>query len=182
MHYCGEEIVQEYKSIEEKELFDSFIHREAKHLLPHGEAIRLVDTIVKVNRNGIMTQALISPNFPLLEYLGGKKVFPSYKLIEMMAQSLGCYRYIMSKVDELYNRGDMGLLVGARRLDIKRGYINIGEIVNIKIEVDAVMPEGFASYSSVAYVGSEEIVSSTVSVFSPDQEALEELKVVKHLQ
>lgn len=181
MHYCGEKIVQEFKNIEEKELFDSFTHREAKHLLPHGEGIRLVDTIVKVNRCGIMTQALITPNFPLLEYLDGKKVFPSYKIIEMVAQSLGCYRYILSKVDELYNRGDMGLLVGARRLEVKRPFVKLGEIVNIKIDVDAVMLEGFASYSAIALVGSEEIVEATVSVFSPDGAALEELKKVAHL-
>lgn len=137
-----------------------------QELIPHSGAMILVDDIVEKRDDFISVKTLISDDNPFLQ--DGK--FPTFNTLEIMAQSLVVYRGLNDKS----SNARLGFLLGARRFEILKPTLNIGDELIIKTQISEDF-DGMGVYDSAVYVSNELVASASISVFNPSQEQLDEI-------
>ena len=135
--------------------------------LPHTGEMVLIDEIIDHGAYFVEVRAKISPQNAFLE----DERFPTYKSIEMMAQSLGAYKGIYGS-----DGFNMGFLVGVRDFEIFITSLNIGDELRIRSEVSMQDAHGFGVWSSELFVNDELAARANLSVLSPSTEMFSEIK------
>ena len=161
--------------------FNRFIGVKCENLLYHGRGIVLIDKVLECSEQGIKVSAVIAEDNPFLDVYNGIKIFPVYKTVEMMAQSLGCYRKILSEFCGEAPKARIGFLLGARRFDIEYPYINIGDALVIHSVQTIRDNNGFGVYECAVYKKefSESdciVAKASLSVLSPDEDFLDSVR------
>lgn len=136
-------------------------------LMPHSGEMVLIDEILEVKENFVCVLSKISENNAFLE----DGLFPTYKSLEMMAQSLVVFRGISDKK----NRNKLGFLLSARNFEIFKPFVELGDEIIIKTNITMQDNEGLGIYESKAYLKDELIASTTISVLNPNDEFLEKI-------
>lgn len=150
--------------------FEDYKYKKCKHLLFHGNDIVLIDKVIECSENYIIVNANLDKDSPFLDTYNGLKVFRTYKSIEMMAQSLGCFQYInMSMHGE--GKAKIGFLLGARKFEIFIPHTVYNQELFIETRLSVQNDDGFGVYDSTIYVESigenNKAASASLSVLSP---------------
>lgn len=99
-----------------------------------------------------------------------KLAFPTYKSIELMAQSLGIFRGLKQKG----SGGNLGFLLGARRFNILRPYI-INE-AQIKVTISMQDESGMGVYDCEIIENDALIATASISALNPSDNFLSQIK------
>lgn len=137
-----------------------------QELIPHSGAMVLVDDIVEKKDDFISVKTLIKHDNPFLQ--DGK--FPTFNTLEIMAQSLVVYRGLNDKG----SNARLGFLLGARRFEIIKPNLNIGDELITKTYISEDF-DGMGVYESSVYVDDKLVASASISVFNPSQEQLDQI-------
>lgn len=137
-----------------------------QELIPHSGAMVLVDDIVEKKDDFISVKTLIKYDNPFLQ--DGK--FPTFNTLEIMAQSLVVYRGLNDKG----SNARLGFLLGARRFEIIKPNLNIGDELITKTYISEDF-DGMGVYESSVYVDDKLVASASISVFNPSQEQLDQI-------
>lgn len=137
-----------------------------QELIPHSGAMVLVDDIVEKKDDFISVKTLIKYDNPFLQ--DGK--FPTFNTLEIMAQSLVVYRGLNDKS----SNARLGFLLGARRFEIIKPNLNIGDELITKTYISEDF-DGMGVYESSVYVDGKLVASASISVFNPSQEQLDQI-------
>ncbi|MBO7155769.1 MAG: thioester dehydrase [Campylobacter sp.] len=137
-----------------------------QELIPHSGAMVLVDDIVEKKDDFISVKTLIKYDNPFLQ--DGK--FPTFNTLEIMAQSLVVYRGLNDKGSNTR----LGFLLGARRFEIIKPNLNIGDELITKTYISEDF-DGMGVYESSVYVDDKLVASASISVFNPSQEQLDQI-------
>jgi predicted hotdog family 3-hydroxylacyl-ACP dehydratase len=137
-----------------------------QELIPHSGAMVLVDDIVEKKDDFISVKTLIKHDNPFLQ--DGK--FPTFNTLEIMAQSLVVYRGLNDKGSNTR----LGFLLGARRFEIIKPNLNIGDELITKTYISEDF-DGMGVYESSVYVDDKLVASASISVFNPSQEQLDQI-------
>lgn len=159
--------------------FDDYKNKKCRHLLFHGNDIVLIDKVIECSDNYIIVNANLDKDTPFLDMYNGLQVFRTYKSIEMMAQSLGCFQYInMSMQGE--GKAKIGFLLGARKFDIFLPHIEYNKELFIETKLSVQNDDGFGVYDSVVYVESidekNKAASAVLSVLSPKDDFIMQMQ------
>lgn len=134
--------------------------------LPHSGDMVLIDEIVEVGEDYIITKSIIANHALFLE----NGAMPTYKSLEMMAQSLGVFRGIK----ESESKNKLGFLLGARRFEIFQSSIS-GEIV-IKATLSMQDESGLGVYDCEVYCNLELVAKASISALNPSNDFLDNIK------
>ena len=150
--------------------FEDYKDKKCKHLLFHGNDIVLIDKVIECAENYIIVNANLDQNIPFLD---------TYKSIEMMAQSLGCFQYInMSIIGE--GKAKIGFLLGTRKFEIYIPHIEYNQELFIETKLSVQNDDGFGVYDSTIYIGSiaenNKAASAVLSVLSPKDDFIIQLQ------
>lgn len=137
-----------------------------QELIPHSGVMVLVDDIVEKKDDFISVKTLIKYDNPFLQ--DGK--FPTFNTLEIMAQSLVVYRGLNDKG----SNARLGFLLGARRFEIIKPNLNIGDELITKTHISEDF-DGMGVYESSVYVDDKLVASASISVFNPSQEQLDQI-------
>lgn len=137
-----------------------------QELIPHSGAMVLVDDIIEKKDDFISVKTLIKYDNPFLQ--DGK--FPTFNTLEIMAQSLVVYRGLNDKGSNTR----LGFLLGARRFEIIKPNLNIGDELITKTYISEDF-DGMGVYESSVYVDDKLVASASISVFNPSQEQLDQI-------
>lgn len=96
--------------------------------------------------------------------------FPTYKTIELMAQSLGIFRAL----NEKGSGSKLGFLLGARRFEILRPFI-VSE-ARTKVVVSMQDSSGMGVYDCEIFEGENLIARASISALNPSNEFLSQIK------
>lgn len=159
--------------------FEYYKNKKCENLLIHGNDIVLIDRVIECQQDFIIVNANLREDLPYLDTYNGKKVFRTYKGIEMMAQSLGCLYYINMAIlgDE---RAKIGFILGSRKFEIFIPYVEYNKELFIETRLSVQNNDGFGVYDSTIYAGEindENIIArANLSVLSPPDNFIEELQ------
>lgn len=161
------------------ETFEYYKNKKCKNLLIHGDDVVLVNKVIECSENHIIIDAEINEDTPFLDTYNNSKVFRSYKCIEMMAQSLGCFQYINMSTQGS-NQAKIGFLLGARKFDIYIPFIELNKKIIIETKLSIQNDEGFGVYDSIVYdeyiSDTTKIASATLSVLSPNDDFIKQIQ------
>lgn len=141
--------------------------KNMESLIPHSGDMILVDEVLEVTTEQITTKSIIKKDNAFLE--DGK--FPTYKTLEIMAQSLGCLRGLYQSD----KRNKLGFLLGARRFSIKKPFINIGDEIITKATISLQDESGLGVYDCEVFIGDVLIATSSISALNLSDELLEKV-------
>ena len=96
--------------------------------------------------------------------------FPTYKAIELMAQSLGIFRAL----NEKGSNSKLGFLLGARRFEILRPFI-LSE-ARTKVAVSMQDSSGMGVYDCEIFEGENVVAVASISALNPSNEFLSQIK------
>lgn len=177
-------------------------YKSVESYLPHSGEMVLIDEIIEVGADFIITKTIIKNHAIFcesLESMGespslqgescGKSskaqdsidsrdskhssqnfAFPTYKAIELMAQSLGIFRAL----NEKGSGSKLGFLLGARRFEILRPYI-FSE-ARTKVVVSMQDSSGMGVYDCEIFEGENLIARASISALNPSNEFLSQIK------
>lgn len=134
--------------------------------LPHSGEMVLIDEILSYGSDAIEVSALVRDSA-----FAHNQELATYKMIEMMAQSLGAFKGLHTK--DAFN---LGFLIGAREFEIFTPSVNVGERVMISSKVSMQDESGFGVWDSEIYLGKSLIARATLSVLSPSKQMFLEMK------
>lgn len=161
---------------------EKFKNKKCVDLLYHGKDIVLVDSVIDYSDKHIIVNVNLKENCNYLDKLDEQLIFPMYKSIEMMAQSLGCYQYILLSAlnENNKNNAKIGFLLGVRKFEILKPYILFNEELYIHTTLTIQNDNGFGVYDSIIYLNSIDekniIAKATLSVFSPEDDFIENVR------
>ncbi|AII15482.2 putative 3-hydroxylacyl-[acp] dehydratase [Campylobacter iguaniorum] len=136
-------------------------------LLPHSGDMVLVDEIIFVNTQSIKTRTTIKNS----EFIKNGK-FPSYVLIEIMAQTLGLYKSFLDK----NSAQKLAFLIGSRKCELFRPNLEIGDVVDINASISIQDESGFGVYDCEAFVSDGLVARAKLSVLNPSDKMMIRLK------
>ena len=179
-------------------------YKSVESYLPHSGEMVLVDEIIEVGADFIITKTIIKNHAIFCESLescgesgesqGESKsvadssesqdsadsrdskhssqnfAFPTYKAIELMAQSLGIFRAL----NEKGSGSKLGFLLGARRFEILRPYI-LSE-ARTKVVVSMQDSSGMGVYDCEIFEGENIVARASISALNPSNEFLSQIK------
>lgn len=99
-----------------------------------------------------------------------KLAFPTYKAIELMAQSLGVFRAL----NEKGSGSKLGFLLGARRFEILRPFI-FSE-ARVKVIVSMQDSSGMGVYDCEVFEKGDLVATASMSALNPNAEFLSQIK------
>lgn len=159
--------------------FEFYKNKKCKNLLIHGNDIVFIDKVIECSENHIIVDAEINEDMMFLDTYKDKKIFQSYKCIEMMAQSLGCFQYINMSLQGS-EQAKLGFLLGARKFDIFVPYIELHQRIYIETKLSIQNDDGFGVYDSMVYNEkideNKKIASATLSVLSPKDDFIKQIQ------
>ena len=135
----------------------------AVELAPHDPPMLFVDELTEWNSDSLVARYRVSADNPLL--VPGRGV-PGYVAFEVMAQSISVHDGMTRR--QSGEPPQIGFLLGARKFTTTRDWLQIGEILVIR--VDAVLNEGElrAFDCRVESESGEEIAQAELKVFRPE--------------
>ncbi len=179
-------------------------YKSVESYLPHSGEMVLVDEIIEVGADFIITKTIIKNHAIFCESLGessespsllgeSKSVadssesqdsadsrnskhslqslaFPTYKAIELMAQSLGIFRAL----NEKGSGSKLGFLLGARRFEILHPFI-FSE-ARTKVVVSMQDSSGMGVYDCEIFEGEKLVARASISALNPSNEFLSQIK------
>lgn len=162
-------------------------YKSVESYLPHSGEMVLIDEIIEVGADFIITKTIIKNHAIFCESMGesgeSKSVadssesndsqnlaFPTYKAIELMAQSLGIFRAL----NEKGSGSKLGFLLGARRFEILRPFI-LRE-ARTKVVVSMQDSSGMGVYDCEIFEGENLIARASISALNPSNEFLTQIK------
>ena len=183
--------------------FNRFVNKNCKDLLYHGQGIVMIDKVLECSEDRVVVNANFKEDFKYLETLNNEIIFPTYKSIEMMAQSLGCYQYILLSIQDEFEHGKnnkeivessisnkknikIGFLLGVRKFEIIKPYVHYNQELFIKTILTIQNENGFGVYDSFIYINSFNdnniIAKATLSVYSPEDNFLDNVRSNKEFK
>ncbi len=161
------------------ENFDFYKNKKCKNMLIHGDDIVLINQVIECSDDYIIVDTDLNENIPFLDDYNGLKIFPSYKCIEMMAQSLGCFQYINIAIQG-EGKAKIGFLLGARKFDIYIPYIEYHKKLFIETKLSIQNDDGFGVYDSTVYIekikDENKLAAATLSVLSPKDDFIHQIQ------
>lgn len=166
-------------------------YKSVESYLPHSGEMVLIDEIIEVGADFIITKTIIKNHAIFcesLESVGESSesqvstdscdsthssqnfAFPTYKAIELMAQSLGIFRAL----NEKGSGSKLGFLLGARRFEILHPYI-FSE-ARTKVVVSMQDSSGMGVYDCEIFEGANLIARASISALNPSNEFLSQIK------
>lgn len=157
-------------------------YKSVESYLPHSGEMVLIDEIIEVGADFIITKTIIKNHAIFCESLESvgescgessesqSLAFPTYKAIELMAQSLGIFRAL----NEKGSGSKLGFLLGARRFEILRPYI-FSE-ARTKVVVSMQDSSGMGVYDCEIFEGEKLIARASISALNPSNEFLSQIK------
>lgn len=180
-------------------------YKSVESYLPHSGEMVLIDEIIEVGADFIITKTIIknhaifcevresvgessesigeSPSFQGessesqdsadsrdSKHSSQSLAFPTYKAIELMAQSLGIFRAL----NEKGSGSKLGFLLGARRFEILRPYI-FSE-ARTKVVVSMQDSSGMGVYDCEIFEGENLVARASISALNPSNEFLSQIK------
>lgn len=162
-------------------------YKSVESYLPHSGEMVLVDEIIEVGADFIITKTIIKNHAIFCESIesmgesGESKsvvdssesqslAFPTYKAIELMAQSLGIFRAL----NEKGSGSKLGFLLGARRFEILHPFI-FSE-ARTKVVVSMQDSSGMGVYDCEIFEGENLIARASISALNPSNEFLSQIK------
>ena len=153
-------------------------YKSVESYLPHSGEMVLVDEIIEVGADFIITKTIIKNHAIFCESVGESAestesqslAFPTYKAIELMAQSLGIFRAL----NEKGSGSKLGFLLGARRFEILRPFI-LRE-ARTKVVVSMQDSSGMGVYDCEIFEGENLIARASISALNPSNEFLSQIK------
>ena len=168
-------------------------YKSIESYLPHSGEMVLIDEIIEVGADFIITKTIINNHkifCETIESLGksgesnksGESIessestqsqhfaFPTYKAIELMAQSLGIFRAL----NEKGSNNKLGFLLGARRFEILRPFI-LSE-ARTKVAVSMQDSSGMGVYDCEIFEGANVVAVASISALNPSNEFLSQIK------
>lgn len=171
-------------------------YKSVESYLPHSGEMVLVDEIIEVGADFIITKTIIKNHTIFCESIesvgesGESKsvadssesqdsgesgesqslAFPTYKAIELMAQSLGIFRAL----NEKGSGSKLGFLLGARRFEILRPFI-LRE-ARTKVVVSMQDSSGMGVYDCEIFEGESLVARASISALNPSNEFLSQIK------
>lgn len=178
-------------------------YKSVESYLPHSGEMVLVDEIIEVGADFIITKTIIKNHAIFCESIesmgesiesmgesGESKsvadssesqdsakshdsqnfAFPTYKAIELMAQSLGIFRAL----NEKGSGSKLGFLLGARRFEILRPFI-LRE-ARTKVVVSMQDSSGMGVYDCEIFEGENLVARASISALNPSNEFLSQIK------
>lgn len=182
-------------------------YKSVESYLPHSGKMVLIDEIIEVGADFIITKTIIKNHAIFCEslescgesgespsLLGESKsvadssesqdsadsrdskhssqnfAFPTYKAIELMAQSLGIFRAL----NEKGSGSKLGFLLGARRFEILHPFI-FSE-ARTKVVVSMQDSSGMGVYDCEIFEGDNVVARASISALNPSNEFLSQIK------
>lgn len=140
----------------------------SKYLM-HTDDIVLLDEILYFDMQKITCATTIKDSMPFLN----DGVFPTFKSIEIMAQTLGVYQGKMAEL--VGQRPRMGFLLGARKFYINKSNFKIGDKLIVHARQSLQDESGFGVYDCEIFCGDELAAKASINVFSPSEEELKRI-------
>lgn len=146
--------------------------KNAKNCLHHRGEIVLLDKVISCYLNGVLTQSTIRKDNAFLSNFNGKRVFPLYQSIELIAQSLGCYQKILhAHTGNEDKKAKIGFLLSARNFELFTPYVEIGQTLLIQVKITTQDESGFGVCDGKVFLETLDeknlLCQSSVSVLSP---------------
>lgn len=137
--------------------------------LPHSGEMVLIDKVLEISADCIVTQTNLANHALFCESNGG---FVAFKGIELMAQSLG----ILRGVAEVSSRKKLGFLLGARNFKMFAPFIFDCAITKAKISMQG--ENGLGVYDCEIFEGdfSRLVATASISTLNPSDEFLAQIK------
>ena len=160
-------------------------YKSVESYLPHSGEMVLIDEIIEVGADFIITKTIIKNHAIFCESLESvgessescgessesqSLAFPTYKAIELMAQSLGIFRAL----NEKGSGSKLGFLLGARRFEILRPFI-VSE-ARTKVVVSMQDSSGMGVYDCDIFEGEKLVARASISALNPSNEFLSQIK------
>ena len=156
-------------------------YKSIESYLPHSGEMVLIDEIIEVGADFIITKTIINNHkifCESIESFGESSestqsqyfAFPTYKAIELMAQSLGIFRAL----NEKGSNSKLGFLLGARRFEILRPFI-LSE-ARTKVAVSMQDSSGMGVYDCEIFEGENVVAVASISALNPSNEFLSQIK------
>lgn len=142
---------------------------EISKFLLHGDKIILIDEITYFDIEKISSKTIIKADNDFLQ----DNVFPTYKSIEMMAQTLGVYQGKLAELRGLKPR--IGFLLGCRKFEIFKSALQINDVIKINAVQSIQDESGFGVYDCEMFCNDELAARASLNVLSPDDEFLERI-------
>lgn len=157
--------------------------KDAKTCLYHRGKVVMLDKVLSCSQTEIFTKMLIKQDNAFLKSYQDTKVFPMYKSVEIMAQSLGCYQKILqSHQAAMECEPKIGFLIGVRNFMIKKPYVAIGQELFTCATLSLQDESGFGVYDCEIFldeVKEESVAKATLSVLSVQTKFEEWIKNAK---
>ena len=134
-----------------------------QELIPHSGEMVLLDDWVEKGKDFICVKVTIKNDNPFLQ----NGVFPTFKILEMMAQSLVVFRGLNNHDSSF----DLGFLLGTRGFEIFKPSLFVGDEILIKTHISEDY-EGVGVHYSEAFVRDDRVAKANISVFNPSKEQL----------
>lgn len=169
-------------------------YKSIESYLPHSGEMVLIDEIIEVGADFIITKSIIKNHAIFCEVCDSgesmgesaesqgesksvvdssdsqKLAFPTYKAIELMAQSLGVFRAL----NEKGSGSKLGFLLGARRFEILRPFI-FSE-ARVKVVVSMQDSSGMGVYDCEVFENGDLVATASMSALNPNAEFLSQIK------
>lgn len=158
-------------------------YKSIESYLPHSGEMVLIDEIIEVGADFIITKTIIKNHKIFCENITEKALdsantsnlsqnlaFPTYKAIELMAQSLGIFRAL----NEKGSGSKLGFLLGARRFEILCPFI-LSE-ARTKVVVSMQDSSGMGVYDCEIFEGENVVARASISALNPSNEFLSQIK------
>ena len=175
-------------------------YKTPKSYLPHSGAMVLIDEIIEVGADFIITKSIVKNHGEFCESVDSSLreseadeaihesnldchesanadsrndnmiALPTYKSIELMAQSLGIFRAL----NEKGSGSKLGFLLGARRFKILRPFIM--REARIKVAVSMQDSSGMGVYDCEVFENDALIATASISALNPSADFLSHIK------
>lgn len=161
-------------------------YKSIESYLPHSGEMVLIDEIIEVGADFIITKTIIKNHAIFCESISDKSqdlvdlsnlpissqslAFPTYKTIELMAQSLGVFRAL----NEKGSGSKLGFLLGARRFEILHPFIF--REARTKVVVSMQDSSGMGVYDCEIFEGENVVARASISALNPSNEFLSQIK------
>ena len=146
---------------------------DIQNLIPQSLEMVLIDELVEVSEQFICTKSYIKADNAFLQQ--GK--FPSYNVLEIFAQSLALWRTKEAQNNSsiAQNHNKLGFLLGARGFEIFTPFVEVGEALQVRLQVSMQDENGLGVYEGWAFVGDKLIAKTSLTALNPSDDFLAQI-------
>lgn len=136
-----------------------------QELLPHAGPMLLLDRCTDFGENYVAARCVIGNNCRLFRMPDGR--FGAWLLIELMAQTVGVFAGLKNR--HLDKPPKIGFLLGTRRFETSVGFLNEGDVVDIRADFIFVGQDGLPSqFQCQALMNSQVVATANLTVYEPE--------------